>query len=54
MKVCLKHLTGIGGDCFCMLHVPGQPVWGYNGSGRTVTPAVRGQLGGRCVLEQRG
>src|SRR5215510_12152105 len=29
------QMTGIGGDCFCMLHVPGQPVWGYNGSGRT-------------------
>jgi gamma-glutamyltranspeptidase/glutathione hydrolase len=28
------QMTGIGGDCFCMLHVPGQPVWGYNGSGR--------------------
>src|SRR5258708_26335547 len=27
-------MTGIGGDCFCMLHVPGKPVWGYNGSGR--------------------
>ena len=28
------QMTGIGGDCFCMLHAPGQPVWGYNGSGR--------------------
>jgi gamma-glutamyltranspeptidase / glutathione hydrolase len=28
------HMTGIGGDCFCMLAVPGKPVWGYNGSGR--------------------
>src|SRR6516164_4471874 len=28
------QMTGIGGDSFCMLHVPGQPVWGYNGSGR--------------------
>src|SRR5215468_163022 len=28
------QMTGIGGDCFCMLHVPRQPVWGYNGSGR--------------------
>ena len=28
------HMTGIGGDCFCMLDVPGRPVWGYNGSGR--------------------
>ena len=28
------HMTGIGGDCFAMIHVPGKPVWGYNGSGR--------------------
>jgi gamma-glutamyltranspeptidase / glutathione hydrolase len=28
------QMTGIGGDCFCMLHMPGKPVWGYNGSGR--------------------
>jgi gamma-glutamyltranspeptidase/glutathione hydrolase len=28
------HMTGIGGDCFCMLQAPGKPVWGYNGSGR--------------------
>jgi gamma-glutamyltranspeptidase / glutathione hydrolase len=28
------QMTGIGGDCFCMLQVPGKPVWGYNGSGR--------------------
>ena len=26
--------TGIGGDCFCLVAKPGQPVWGYNGSGR--------------------
>lgn len=29
------HMTGIGGDCFCLVAQPGQPVWGYNGSGRT-------------------
>ncbi|MGZ3351332.1 MAG: gamma-glutamyltransferase, partial [Xanthobacteraceae bacterium] len=28
------HMTGIGGDCFAMIHVPGKPIWGYNGSGR--------------------
>ena len=28
-------MTGIGGDCFCLVAKPGQPVWGYNGSGRT-------------------
>src|SRR5438270_8022517 len=28
------QMTGIGGDCFAMVSVPGQPVWGYNGCGR--------------------
>ena len=28
-------MTGIGGDCFCLVAKPGAPVWGYNGSGRT-------------------
>src|SRR6185369_2297229 len=28
-------MTGIGGDCFCLVAKPGQPVWGYNGSGRS-------------------
>src|SRR5436190_17350984 len=27
-------MTGIGGDCFCLVSKPGQKVWGYNGSGR--------------------
>jgi gamma-glutamyltranspeptidase/glutathione hydrolase len=28
------HMTGIGGDCYCLVSKPGNPVWGYNGSGR--------------------
>jgi gamma-glutamyltranspeptidase / glutathione hydrolase len=28
-------MTGIGGDCFCLVSRPGAPLWGYNGSGRT-------------------
>ena len=28
------HMTGIGGDCFCLVARPDKPVWGYNGSGR--------------------
>jgi gamma-glutamyltranspeptidase/glutathione hydrolase len=28
------HMTGIGGDCYCLVAQPGKPVWGYNGSGR--------------------
>ncbi|MCZ7660249.1 MAG: gamma-glutamyltransferase family protein [Xanthobacteraceae bacterium] len=27
-------MTGIGGDCFCLIARPDKPVWGYNGSGR--------------------
>ncbi len=27
-------MTGIGGDCFCLIAKPGEEVWGYNGSGR--------------------
>jgi gamma-glutamyltranspeptidase/glutathione hydrolase len=46
------HMTGIGGDCFAMIHAPGRPVWGYNGSGRT---GARGSLDalmaqGDCVI----
>jgi gamma-glutamyltranspeptidase / glutathione hydrolase len=29
------QMTGIGGDCFAMISVPGKPVWGYNGCGRS-------------------
>ena len=29
------HMTGIGGDCFCLIAAPGKPVWGYNGCGRS-------------------
>src|SRR5262245_7389494 len=28
------QMTGVGGDCFCLVAKPGRPVWGYNGSGR--------------------
>jgi gamma-glutamyltranspeptidase/glutathione hydrolase len=27
-------MTGIGGDCYCLVSRPGKPVWAYNGSGR--------------------
>jgi gamma-glutamyltranspeptidase/glutathione hydrolase len=41
------HMTGIGGDCFAMVDVPGNPIWGYNGSGRAgaraSTPALLAQ-----------
>lgn len=32
-------MTGIGGDCFCLVSEPGKPVWGYNGSGRAAARA---------------
>src|SRR5262245_8152687 len=28
------QMTGIGGDCFCLVAKPDAPLWGYNGSGR--------------------
>src|SRR5438309_11455604 len=34
------HMTGIGGDCFAMIHAPGKQVWGYNGSGRAAARAA--------------
>ena len=32
-------MTGIGGDCFCLVAKPDTPVWGYNGSGRAAPQA---------------
>ena len=43
------QMTGIGGDSFCMLHVPGQPVWGYNGSGRAGARASLAALMARGI-----
>ncbi|MBD9374192.1 gamma-glutamyltransferase [Rhizobium sp. ARZ01] len=33
-------MTGIGGDCFCLVAKPNAPVWGYNGSGRAASNAT--------------
>ena len=33
------HMTGIGGDCYWLVAQPGQPVAGYNGSGRASAKA---------------
>jgi gamma-glutamyltranspeptidase / glutathione hydrolase len=32
-------MTGIGGDCFCLIARPGAPLWGYNGGGRAAAAA---------------
>src|SRR5580704_15083849 len=39
LAVVEPHMTGIGGDCFCLVAKPGAPIWGYNGSGRAAAAA---------------
>ncbi len=39
LAVVEPHMTGIGGDCFCLVAKPDAPVWGYNGSGRAAAGA---------------
>jgi gamma-glutamyltranspeptidase/glutathione hydrolase len=39
------HMTGIGGDCFCLVARPGQKVWGYNGAGRSAAATQFDKLG---------
>jgi gamma-glutamyltranspeptidase/glutathione hydrolase len=39
LGVAEPHMTGIGGDCFCLVAKPDAPVWGYNGSGRSAAGA---------------
>jgi gamma-glutamyltranspeptidase/glutathione hydrolase len=46
------HMTGIGGDCFCMIARPGHPVWGYNGSGRSGKAASIGALSGPAIAPE--
>ena len=43
--------TGIGGDCFCLVAKPGQPVWGYNGSGRAGAKASTESLLAQGIRE---
>jgi gamma-glutamyltranspeptidase / glutathione hydrolase len=44
LAVVEPHMTGIGGDCFCLVAKPGAPVWGYNGSGRAAATASAAAL----------
>jgi gamma-glutamyltranspeptidase/glutathione hydrolase len=39
------HMTGIGGDCFCLVSRPGEKVWGYNGAGRSAAATQFDKLG---------
>src|SRR3954471_12890012 len=41
------HMTGIGGDCFALVAEPDQPVWGYNGCGRSGAAASTEALLGK-------
>jgi gamma-glutamyltranspeptidase/glutathione hydrolase len=45
------HMTGIGGDCFCLISEPGKPVWGYNGSGRAGSKASGEALRAKGMVE---
>jgi gamma-glutamyltranspeptidase/glutathione hydrolase len=45
------HMTGIGGDCYCLVSQPGTPVWGYNGSGRAGAKASYERLRAQGMRE---
>jgi len=45
------HMTGIGGDCFCLISRPDKPVWGYNGSGRAGAKASDETLRAKGLTE---
>src|SRR5215470_16948507 len=49
LAVVEPHMTGVGGDCFCLVAKPGAPVWGYNGSGRAAAAASAAALWERGV-----
>jgi gamma-glutamyltranspeptidase / glutathione hydrolase len=49
LAVVEPHMTGIGGDCFCLVAKPGKPIWGYNGSGRAAAAARADVLWDRGV-----
>jgi gamma-glutamyltranspeptidase/glutathione hydrolase len=45
------HMTGIGGDCFCLVSQPDKAVWGYNGSGRAGAKASDETLRAKGLTE---
>ena len=44
-------MTGIGGDCYCLVSQPDKPVWGYNGSGRAGAKASYEALRAKGMTE---
>src|SRR4051812_33947975 len=44
LRVVEPAMTGIGGDCFCLVSKPDTPVWGYNGSGRAAAAVTTEKL----------
>src|SRR3954469_7706479 len=45
-------MTGIGGDCFCLVAKPDQPAWGYNGSGRAAAGVTSEKLRAQGVTHK--
>jgi len=45
------HMTGIGGDCFCLVGRPDKPILGYNGSGRAGASASGELLRAEGLIE---
>src|SRR5262245_24520131 len=45
------HMTGIGGDCYCLVSQPDKPIWGYNGSGRAGAKASDRALRDKGMFE---
>jgi gamma-glutamyltranspeptidase/glutathione hydrolase len=47
-------MTGIGGDCFCLVSRPDAPIWGYNGSGRAAASVTSQALAAQGIREIGG
>ncbi len=47
LGICEPQMTGLGGDCFCLISEPGKPVEAFNGSGRAPAGACADALRAR-------